>query len=109
MKIKIYTLRYTPFVMGGKIWQPVTTEVEADGPHELGSGYNGFLVTSPTGKTFVVEATSGALVGPDLKTVKEDIRIGDPNMMKQQVAEGKIKCNQARWLDPDEFWNLLKC
>ena len=109
MEIKVYTLRYTPFVMGGNTWQPVAILVEADGPHDLGSGYNGFIVTAPNGKTFIAEAESGAFIGPDLKTVKEDISTGDSEMMKTQVADAKIQSAQARMLDPDEFWKLLKC
>jgi len=108
MEIKIYTLRYTPFIMGGNVWQPVGTLVEADGPHNLGAGYNGFVITAPNGETRIAEAESGAFVGPDLKTVKEDIRVGEPELMKRQVADAKIQSAQAKMIDPDEFWKLYQ-
>lgn len=109
MEIKVFTLEYQPFVMGGDVWQPVATTVEADGPHDLGAGQNGFVVTTPNRKTFIAEAKSGGLIGPDLKTVKEDVRIADPEVMEQQVKNGITQCGNARVVKPDEFWKLLKC
>ncbi len=108
-KIKVYTLEYQPFIMGGNVWQPVATHVEASGPHSLGPNYKGFVITAPNGKTFVAEARSGAFVGPNLKTVRDDLRIGDPTLMKKQVDDALIQCEQARVVEPDEFWKLLKC
>lgn len=87
----------------------MATLVEADGPHELGSGYNGFVITAPNGKTFIAEAESGAFIGPDLKTVKEDVSIGDSKIMKRQISDAKIQSANAMMIDPDKFWKLLKC
>jgi len=107
--MKVFTLGYFPFVMGGDVWQPICIDVEADGPHDIGNGYQGYVVTAPNGKTFVAEATSGAFVGPDLKTVKEDISLGEKKMMAKQVADAVEQSKKAKELTPDEFWGMLKC
>lgn len=107
--MKIWTLRYTPFVMGGEVWQPVCTEVTASGPFDIGDGYEAYLVIAPNGRTFVAESTSGALVGPDIKTVWEDIKLGDKKIMKKQVEDAIKNRDKAEELEPDEFWKLLKC
>ena len=107
--MKVFTLEYVPFVMGGKTWQPMCCEVEADGPHDLGDGYQGFIVTAPNGQTFIAEAMSGAFVGPDLKAVKKDIETGDKELMVKQVAEACIQMKKAKDVKPDYFWRKLKC
>jgi len=107
--MKVFTIGYFPFVMGGNVWQPIYCEVEADGPHDLGLGYEGFIVTAPNGKTFIAEATTGAFVGPDLKSVMDDIKTGDPKMMKKQITEAASTVKRAKELLPDEFWRMLKC
>jgi len=109
MKIKVFTLGYFPFIMGGNVWQEICIDVEADGPYDIGKGYKGYVVTAPNGKTFVAEATSGALVGPDIKTVKEDISIGEQKMMDKQVAQAVEQSKKAKTLSSDEFWKMLKC
>jgi len=108
-QIKVFTLEYVPFVMGGNVWQPMATTVKADGPHDIGNGYKAYVVTAPNGKTFIAESTSGAFVGPDLETVKTDIQLGDPDIMKKQVKNAVVQSKQAREVDQDEFWRKLKC
>jgi len=108
-KVKVFTLGYFPFTMGGDVWQPICIEVEADGPHDLGDGYKGYVVTAPNGRTFIAEATSGAFVGPDLETVKTDIQLGDKEMMTKQVAAAVKQSKQAKDLTPEKFWSMLKC
>jgi len=107
--MKVFTMDYVPFVMGGKVWQPMCCEVEADGPHDLGDGYQGFVVTAPNGTTFIAEATSGAFVGPDLKAVKKDIKTGDKSIMAEQVASAVTEMKMAKDVEPDYFWQKLKC
>lgn len=110
MKVKVYTLGYFPFVMGGNVWQPISCEVETENKkHDLGRGYKGYLITAPNGKTFVAECDSGAFVGPTLEQVREDIKTGDPEVMKKQVADALIESKKAKKIDPSEFWGRLKC
>ena len=104
MKIKIYTMFYFPFVMGGNVWQPWACEVEADGPHDLGGGYQGYLVTSPGGHYVVAEATTGAMIGPNLEAVRKDIAEGDPEIMAKQMEQSKSDSTGVQMLEPEEFW-----
>ena len=109
MKVKVYTLEYCPFVMGGEVWQPMATEVEADGPHDIGKGFEAYVVTAPNGKTFVAEKESGAFIGPDLKTVSGDIKIGELKSMKKQVEDAKLQMAKAKTVTNEYFWKKLKC
>ncbi len=107
----VFTLmRDGPFVLGGRHnWHPVGTRVPTTGPFPMGRGYQGLLVTAPNGKTFVAEASSGAFVGSDLIGVATDIHVGDPAVMKRQVAEAREMAASISWVDPDTFWARLKC
>jgi hypothetical protein len=107
--MKVFTMRYQPFIMGGNVWQPVCCDVEVEGPYELGLGYKGYVVTAPNGKTFVAEASTGAFVGPDVKSVKNDIETGDQELMKKQVSEAAVLSKKASEVSAEEFWGLLKC
>ncbi len=107
-KIKVWTLGYSPFIMGGNVNAPIMAEVEALGPFDLGKGYSGYLVTSPTGKTFVAESETGAFVGPDIESVRADVRDADPKVMWEQVEEAKKLLVDVRYLSPKEFWSMFR-
>jgi hypothetical protein len=108
-KVRVYTLRYEPFIMGGSVWQPVAANVEWEGEYDLGKGYRGYLIISPNGKTFVAESQSGAFVGPSIQQVREDIAESeDIDFMKKQVEDAKIQSKQATEIPADEFWRLLR-
>lgn len=109
MKAKIYTLSYQPFVMGGDVWQPIAATVEVDGPYEIGGGYKAYVAEAPNGKIFVAEEQSGALIGPSLEEVREDVRTGDIDIMKQQVADAIVQSKNAEIIEEEEFWRRLKC
>lgn len=111
-KLKVFTLAYFPFTMGGRVWRPMACEIEFenyDGPHDLGGGYRGYIITAPNGATFIAEADSGGFVGPSLKMVRQDIENGDPAVMKQQVEDALRQSKEAEVVDTDEFWRKLKC
>jgi hypothetical protein len=105
MKLKIYTMFYFPFVMGGNVWQSRACEVEVDELHELGGGYQGYLVTSPNGHYVVAEATTGAMVGPNLEEVRKDIAEADPDVMAKQMAQAKSDSTGVQELEPEKFWH----
>lgn len=109
MRIIVWTLASSPFRLGGPSMSPVSCEVEADGPHDLGAGFSGYLVTAPNGKTFVAEASSGAFVGPTIEAVRADVSAASPAVMKKQV-EGAVYASKdaTRW-DEKRFWSALKC
>ena len=105
-KVKIWTEAYNPFVMGGSCHYALGTKVEADGPHDLGKGRTGYLVTAPDGSTCVAEATSGAIVGPDLETVRGHVEAAEEAVMEKQVADALERGGTAKMVEPEEFWRL---
>ena len=99
---------YRPFVMGGPTCSYIKCDVSAEGPYDLGGGYQGYLVTAPDGTTYVADAISGGIVGPSLEAVRADIQQGDPEFMVRQVEEAKVGISKATLLSPDEFWALFR-
>jgi hypothetical protein len=107
--LRIWVPCYRPFMMGGNVRQPIATKVEAEGPFDLGKGFEGYLVVNPrSGKMHVACAISGGLVGSSIKEVRDDIAAGELKMMKAQVAKAKAVGDEAENLTPDMFWSLWK-
>ncbi len=107
MKLKIWTYRYNPFVMGGSVWQPFGTEIEtANTPQPLGFGHEGIEITDPKGKTYVVHAATGALIGPDIATVKKDMEGCTKEEIDEVVAKHADAGKRAELVTPEEFWRL---
>lgn len=105
----VWTMGYFPFVMGGKVWQPIGTNVEVSQAIPVGRGYKVYVVTAPNGKVFIAEATTGAFVGPSIESVKKDIETGDPKLMKEQVKKATATRENVKVLEPTDFWTRLKC
>ena len=104
--MKVWTLGYNPFVMGGSVWQPIATEVEPDsGPYSLGKGLSGYLIISPTGKVFIADAETGAFVGPSLAQVRQDIAEGDETVIRQQLDKARTDAGRAEMLTLEQFWS----
>ena len=107
--ITIWTLAYRPFIMGGDVHAPVGARVAALGPYDLGKGFEGYVVIDPfTGASAVAEASSGALVGPDLSSVRADIAAADEAVMRRQVEESLETRKKVHVLDAEAFWKLRR-
>lgn len=105
----IWTWGSFPFVMGGPVRQAVKTDVEpTSGPHDLGQGYTGYVITTPAGNTRVAEAATGALVGDTLDDVRRDVADANPETMRDQIAAAANHAHSAKTLTPAEFWRLMK-
>ena len=105
--MKVWTKQYRPFVMGGDVRRNIRCDLPAEGPHDLGQDYLGYIVTSPGGRTFVAEKNSGAIIGDTLEAVRQDIREGDPALMARQVEEATKARDEAVTVEPEEFWSCL--
>ena len=105
--MKVWTLEYVPFVMGGSVWQPIYCDIEIQGTYDLGKGYKGHLVVAPNGKTFVAESETGAFVGPTIDAVRKDIKKATKKVMKQQIEDAKVQVKNAKEVKPEEFWRKL--
>lgn len=105
---KAWTYFYNAFTMGGKLNVPTGFEFDETHYqlHDLGEGYFGYELTAPSGKTIVVENTSGAIVGNSIEEVQADIvgavLAGQQNMMKNQVMNAARE--HVRIISKEEFW-----
>jgi hypothetical protein len=106
--MKIWTNGYRPFIMGGDVNAPVFCDVPVDGPFDLGKGYEGFLAVSPSGRTFVAESITGAIVGSTVAEVRKDVTTADEAIMKEQIAEAQKRVRRAERVSPADFWRMLK-
>lgn len=105
--MRIWTEAYRPWMMGGDCNAPIICDVPVDGPFDLG-GSQCFLATSPSGKTFVAEGITGAIVGPNIEIVRSDIEAVDETVVEGQIARAKIRVLRADTVSQDEFWRLLR-
>lgn len=109
MKKKIWTMGYFPFTMGGEVNRPISCEMEVgDSLERLGKGYLGYIVKSPSGKTFIVESTTGGIVGSKLEDVQRDINSATAKYLKKQIAEELEHSKTAQLVSPDVFWKMLR-
>lgn len=106
---RVWTYGHRPFVMGGSVNYVLGCDVPADGPHALGDGYYGYLITAPNGQTFVAEAETGALVGPTLKAVRQDIKEADKAVIERQLETAREKKKEIEVKDAEFFWTAMKC
>ena len=107
-KVRVWTKNYRPFILGGDVNAPIMFDVEILGYYGLGRGYSGYLFESPSGKTFVAESETGAIVGTTLHGVRVDIAGGDDEVMRKQIAQGKQDVKSAYLGTEDEFWKKLE-
>lgn len=102
--MRVWKMGYFPFTLGGPVHQPISAELPAEGPFDLGGGYEGYLVTAPNGDVMVAEASSGGIVGGDLDFVRRDIADGDPEVMARQVADAARQGASARAVPVGKFF-----
>lgn len=102
--MKVWTQDYQPFRLGGDLHAPMSAKVHALGPFDLGQNYWGYLIAAPWGETFVAEEDTGAIVGFTIKQVQEDIKAGDPGIMKAQVEAAQRLKMKAIQCSTEDFW-----
>jgi hypothetical protein len=106
--MRIWTLGYTPFVMGGSTLQPICTHVPVTGPIKLPKGIEVYEARSPHGKTYVVEATTGGIVGDSVAKVRQDLGQAPQAVLAKQLAQQRAKGEQATELQPGDFWRRME-
>lgn len=107
--ITIWTYLYRPFVMGGNVYQAIGCQVEpTSGPHPVGYGYNVYEVVSPIGKTYVVEESSGGIVGDSLKAVADDMATATERDIHRSVAQARERAKTVQMIDVETFWGKFR-
>lgn len=104
IEMEVWKYQYRPFQMGGSVDKAIKCTLLADGPHDLGKGWFGYVVTSPSGYTQVAEAESGGIVGETLEQVRADVWRADVGYLHKQVKEAKKGLKSASGVPPIEFW-----
>lgn len=108
VKHKIWTMYYNAFTMGGSCERPMLAEVDCTGPYDLGKGYIGYIAVSPlTANTYVVESTTGAIVGNALGQVKYDIAVASEEVMKSQIEDACKLVSKAEHITAEVFWTRM--
>ena len=103
----VWTWGYFPFTLGGEVDRPLKCSLPIKGPFDLEAGYQAFTTESPAGQLYVVESTSGGIVGTSLEEVNDDIQTGDLDLMAEQVETATAHRKRAQAVTPEKFWKLL--
>lgn len=107
-----WTYFYRPFTMGGKVHRAEGFRFDPNHytKHNIGEGYFAYVLTSPKGKTIVVESTSGAIVGHNLEEVEADIcaaaLLNQQDVMHKQVEAARTEVVIA--ISEEEFWRVYE-
>ncbi len=104
----IWTLEYQPFRMGGDLHSPLATKVDVGEPVDIGNDQQAFVIVSPSGKTFVAETRTGAIVGTDIEQVRKDVAAGDPEVIRQQLDKAAGDIKNARHVSNEVFWGMMR-
>lgn len=109
-KLTMWTHVYRPFILGGSCNYILGTEIEEyEGPFDLGKGFTGFLVTTPSGATRVIESTSGGIVGDTLNEVRADISTTPSKQaMQRQVDQAIAISKKVEKVDLSAFWAAMQ-
>lgn len=109
--IELYTISYTPFALGGNLQRPIKTIVNEYERVAIGLGYYVLVVKNTQKKLYhAVLEDCGAVIGTDtskmklVKAIKQDVAGSDPEIMKEQIENGKVDCQNAKFLPPDQFF-----
>ena len=111
-----HTMRVFTKVRVGSIWslggtpqtKLIATQLEVEGPYDLGKGYSGFIAKSPKGETFVVDRSTGGFVGGSLEAVRKDVKQARANVLKKQMAQQMEIAATATLYKPWNFWKYLE-
>lgn len=104
----VWTWGYFPFTIAGNEERPVKCNLSVVGPFDLGYGYMGHITISPKGNTYIVESSTGGIIGDSVKKVKNDIETGDPEVMRRQIVESRMNMEKAERVSFKEFWSMFK-
>lgn len=107
MRKLFWTIKYHPFVMGGRTHRATGCEIPCIGPYALGEGYEAYVGMTPKGNVMIAEKTTGAIVGDSIAQVREDIVKGDPEVMAKQVSEAREMLQDLVRVKEYEFYEMI--
>lgn len=104
----IWTEGYRPWIMGGDVHAPLGVEMDGGEPIAVGHDIMVHEIKFSDGRTAIAEATTGAIVGDDLQTVRDDVSAADPAVMRQQVQAASQRVPRVQRLSEAEFLQVWK-
>lgn len=104
----IWTEGYRPWIMGGDVNAPLGVEMDGGEPINIGHDIMVHEIKFSDGRTAIAEATTGAIVGTDLQTVRDDVAATDPAVMQQQVQAAGQRVSRVQRLSESEFLRMWK-
>ena len=107
VEIKIWIPAYRPFIFGGNVNAPIECLVIAFGPFDIGKGLKAHVVIAPSGKTFVAESETGAIVGSSIQDVRKDVSEGDDQVIRDQIEWARQVVKDAVYVTAAEFWTFV--
>lgn len=115
MGFEVYTEIPTPFRVAGPSYSPLKTEIEEYERIDIGGGYYGILFHNKSVNLWhMAQEDCGALIGSDksraklIKSIKKDVSIGDPEVMKNQIEMGKKQMRKADSVNPETWFNRFR-
>ena len=108
-RFQVWNYFYEPWAVGGDVWREVKAEVFVTGPYNLGKGYTCFIYQPSDDGCYVVEATTGAVIGgaatleEALKEARKDVEDGDAVVMARQIEQSAAQVANAHVAGEDEF------
>lgn len=110
MKRQIWTMKYSPFIMGGSANHPIITEVGYIEEKKIGKGMKAFSFKTPKGTLKIAESITGAIVGDSFKEVIADVKSASKKVLMEQIEDGKklLSSGCSRHYSNDEFFQVYK-
>lgn len=102
---KIWTLNYRPFVMGGSVNYPISTDVEPIETREI-KGIEFFTFKTPVGTIRLAEGITGAIVAADFDDLLISIETETKETLLHQVNDAKVRYRpeESNHLSNKEFF-----
>jgi hypothetical protein len=103
MKRIVWTMNYRPFIMGGNVHSPITTEIDLIEEREI-KGIPFFTWKTPKGSVKLSEGITGAIVADGFDGLLGAISGCSKQFLKDQLQEGIAMFEHPIALSNDEFF-----
>jgi len=114
-KVKIYTYKNEPFMLGPPLHRPIATEIEDYELINFGKGYVGVLVKNTEKERWhMCLKDCGAMIGTNtnktalISQIINDIVIGDEEIMKEQFDKAMVEIKNAEVISNKKFFMMFK-
>ena len=107
-KLKIWTLAYRPFVMGGRTNYSAATELEVSDPVTIREpGIKVCESDTPRGKR-VALYPNGAIVGDSIEEVTADLTSAPAPVIEAQLWWAAEEAAKAELMSNEQFFNIYR-